>query len=342
MATTYTTTKGKTVTEAWIEPVFLALTLPIFLGVKVVAAASPEPLYSSDSEFRESVILDGVASFWNLLELPTSLRLQKIPKALEELFTANSNVEAWRGIKNTLPYALDRLFIACGLHMENRGSRLDPRWQAFNSTVREIATDVLNVFVLANEGLRRNKRDRPTSEEVQRYWKYAQLWAKGDQHMKESLSLIEQLVDEYRKFYRVNVSESSHAILLPLSIAMDNILSIPNQIELKDVILEGAGQIQKALERREIYRPILMDKSTGLDYHTRLAQEFSAIKTFMITCVDKLFVETYKKDRALLQENRNRIKSGAEFTYRWLALQEKQSRSSKTEFDNPSSEGEAS
>jgi CRISPR-associated protein Csc3 len=31
----------------------------------------------------------------------------------------------------------------------------------------------------------------------------------------------------------------------------------------------------------------------------------------------------YKSDRALLQENRNRIKSGAEFAYRWLALQAK-------------------
>ena len=340
MATTYTTTKGKTVTEAWIEPVFLALTLPIFLGVKVVTAASPEPLYSSDSEFRESVILDGVARFWNLLELPTSIRLQKVPKALEELFTADSNSAAWRGIKNTLPYALDRLFIAYGLHLENRGSRTDPRWQGFNGTVREIATDVLNIFVLANGGLRRNKRDRPTSEEVKRYWKYAQLWARGDQRMDGAISLIEQLVDEYRRFYRVNASESSHAILLPLSIAIDNILSIPNQVELKDVILEGAGQIQKALARREVYRPLLMSKATGLDYHTRLAQEFSAIKTFMTTCVEKLFLETYKKDRALLQENRNRIKAGAEFAYRWLALQERQIKPETPISEDSQSKGE--
>jgi CRISPR-associated protein Csc3 len=43
----------------------------------------------------------------------------------------------------------------------------------------------------------------------------------------------------------------------------------------------------------------------------------------MTTCVRELFLELYKGDRALLQENRNRIKSGAEFAYRWLALQEK-------------------
>ena len=49
-----------------------------------------------------------------------------------------------------------------------------------------------------------------------------------------------------------------------------------------------------------------------------------AIHQFMTTCVDDLFLGLYKGDRALLQENRNRIKSGAEFAYRWLSLQQKQ------------------
>jgi CRISPR-associated protein Csc3 len=71
-----------------------------------------------------------------------------------------------------------------------------------------------------------------------------------------------------------------------------------------------------------------MDKS--VDISTRKAQELAAIHTFMTTCVDELFLGIYKGDRALLQENRNRIKSGAEFAYRLLAAQEKQTEKTQT------------
>jgi CRISPR-associated protein Csc3 len=120
----------------------------------------------------------------------------------------------------------------------------------------------------------------------------------------------------------VNVGESSHAVLLPLSKALEVILTVPEQIEREDIILQAAGQLNDAIERQEAYkRPFLMDKS--VDISTRKAQELAAIHKFMTTCVDDLFMGLYLGDRALLQENRNRIKSGAEFAYRWLALQEK-------------------
>jgi CRISPR-associated protein Csc3 len=72
-----------------------------------------------------------------------------------------------------------------------------------------------------------------------------------------------------------------------------------------------------------------MDKS--LDIATRRDKELEAIHTFMSICVNEVFLEVYKGDRALLQENRNRIKSGAEFAYRWLARQEKQSEAKSQE-----------
>ncbi len=301
MAVCHTTTQGKTAAEAWVAPAFLALALPMLLGVKVVATGSFETLYTSDKEFVESVILDGPAGFWNLLDLPASLRLQELPAALE------------------------RLLVTYCLHLDTRSKHNDARWQAFSGTVREVATDVLNVFSLAQEGLRRDKCEGPTPEEVQRFWKYAEILAnlaKGESCM----SLYEKLVDEYRRFYRVSGSESSHAILLPLSIVLETILSPqPNEISAEDLILQGAGSIQKALERRDIYRPLLMDKSAGLDYPARKAQELAAIETFTTTCVRELFLGLYKGDRAFLQENRNRIKAAAEFAYHRLALQDKSS-----------------
>ncbi|WP_017720464.1 type I-D CRISPR-associated protein Cas10d/Csc3 [Kamptonema formosum] len=303
MAVCHTTTQGKTAAEAWVEPAFLALALPMLLGVKVVATGSFETLYTSDKEFFESVILDGPAGFWNLLDLPASLRLQELPAALE------------------------RLLVTYCLHLDTRSKDNDARWKAFSGTVREVATDVLNVFTLAQEGLRRSKCERPKSEKVRHFWKYAEILAnlaKGESCM----SLYEKLVDEYRRFYRVRGSESSHAILLPLSIVLETILSPqPNELSAEDLILQGAGSIQKAVERRNmyIYRPLVMDKSVGLDYPARKAQELAAIETFTTTCVRDLFLGLYKGDRAFLQENRNRIKAAAEFAYRRLDLQDKSS-----------------
>jgi len=298
MATVYTTTRGKTVTDAWIEPAFLALSLPLFLGVKVVATSSSVPLYNSDRDFFDSTILDGPAGFWNLLRLPNALRIQQLPNAIQ------------------------RLLIAYCLHLDNRSSPPDARWQAFNGTVREVITDVLNVFALANQGLRRNKRDRPASEEVNQYWKFAKILAEGDKQMQEKLKIIDSLVRQYRTFYQVSVTDSSHAILLPISKALEIILTAPQQVDDEDLIFQGAGQLKDALDRQKVYhRPLLLDKS--IDYATRQAKELQAIHGFMSTCVIDLFGGVYKGDRALLQENRNRIKSGAEFAYRWLALQEK-------------------
>jgi CRISPR-associated protein Csc3 len=121
---------------------------------------------------------------------------------------------------------------------------------------------------------------------------------------------------------------------------LEVILTVPQQVDYEDLILQGAGQLKDALDRREVYnRPLLMDKS--VDYATRQAQELTAIHTFMSTCVHELFGKVYKYDRALLQENRNRIKSGAEFAYRWLALQEKQSQTEQTESTQSNKKGEA-
>lgn len=302
MATNYTTTRGKTLTDAWIEPAFLALVLPWLLGVKVIATSSSVPIYNSDRDFLESVILDGPAGFWNLLNLPTSLRIQDLSEALE------------------------RLLVAYSLHLDSRSSPPDARWRALIGTVRNVTTNVLNVFALANEGLRRDKRERPTLDEVQRYWNYAQIWSEGESNMQDKLKITKRLVSEYRRFYQVGMNDSSHAILLPLSKAIEEILSVPEHWDDEELIFQGAGQLQAALDRQEVYkRPLIKNKS--VPYETRQAQEFEAIHNFMTTCVKELFGVMCKGDRALLQENRNRIKSGAEFAYRWLALQEKQSSS---------------
>jgi CRISPR-associated protein Csc3 len=194
-------------------------------------------------------------------------------------------------------------------------------------------TDILNIFSLADSHFRELRRE-PYAEEVRRYWSYAKTWSEGNIDMQKKLKITKQLVAEYRRFYKVNLSESSHAILLPLSKALEEILSVPEDWDDEELIFQGAGQLQAALDRQEVYkRPILSNKSVS--YQERQAQESEAIQAFMTTCVKDLFGEMCKGDRALLQENRNRIKSGAEFAYRWLTLQESQAQANSQE-----SEGE--
>ncbi|MFM6530086.1 MAG: type I-D CRISPR-associated protein Cas10d/Csc3, partial [Dolichospermum sp.] len=245
-----------------------------------------------------SAILDGAAGFWQLFGTPQNLRIQDLSPAL------------------------NRLLITYSLHLDNRSKKPDARWQALNGTVRDLVTDFLNIFAISNEGFRNSKtKKEPGEEDVKRIWNYAQTWVKGDPNMEDKMDLIKRLVTEYRQFYQVNVSESSHSILLPISKALEIILKVPEDITKEDLIFEVAGQLYDALERQTVYKPYLVDKS--VDYKTRKEQELMAIHQFVSTCVNDLFLELYKGDRALLQENRNRIKSGAEFAYRWLALQAK-------------------
>ncbi|MBW4473851.1 MAG: type I-D CRISPR-associated protein Cas10d/Csc3 [Stenomitos rutilans HA7619-LM2] len=110
--------------------------------------------------------------------------------------------------------------------------------------------------------------------------------------------------------------------------ALEHILSVPADWDDEEIIEQGAGMLKDALDRQEIYkRPLLLDKS--IDYEVRQLQEIEAIQTFMTTCVKQVLGEMCKGDRALLQEQRNRIKAGVEFAYRQLALQEKQAKANQ-------------
>jgi CRISPR-associated protein Csc3 len=295
--------KKKTLTEAWVIPLFLSLALPRLLGIRVSASSSHVPLYGSDRDFLGAAQIDGAGGFWDLLSASVTeshgcIRIQEIDPLLT------------------------RLLIVYSLHFDSRSSPPDPRWQDLKNTVREVISDVLNVFVLADSGLRAKGRDANPAE-ARRYWFFAQQLAQDNVLMTEKLSVTKELVTRYRRFYRVRLTDSSHAILLPLTKVLGAILAIPPHLERDDIIQQAAGQLKDAIDRQPAYtRPLLLDKS--LDYQIRFQQELEAVLEFTTFCVEELFERQYKGDRALLQENRNRIKSGAEFAYRILTLEEQE------------------
>ncbi len=62
------------------------------------------PIYNSDSDFKESVILDAPALFWKLLGSSNSLQIQDFENAMQ------------------------RLLIAYSLHLYARSSPPDAKW----------------------------------------------------------------------------------------------------------------------------------------------------------------------------------------------------------------------
>ncbi|XGV96564.1 MAG: type I-D CRISPR-associated protein Cas10d/Csc3 [Leptolyngbya sp. BL-A-14] len=305
LAITYTVTRRKTTTDAWVEPALLALVLPMMLGIQVVATASSVPLYNRGNEVSTTVQIDGPASFWTLLGFPTCMHLEEVVQGRVK------HLNDW----------LDRLLIAYSIHLDCRANPPEPRWQLFPSTVRAIMTDILAIFSFAH-----SRFQSPSNEKVQQYWHFAQTWATGDSVMEQQLELTQRLVQEYRTFYRVHVAKSTHAIVLPLSKVLEDILSTPGNVPIETLVLQTSGRLHDALRRQEPFkRPLIMDKSLSIE--VRATNEIQAIRQFVITCINDLFLGQYKGDRALLQEHRHRIKSGAEFAYRLLAIQEK----SKTE-----------
>ncbi|XHX81184.1 MAG: type I-D CRISPR-associated protein Cas10d/Csc3 [Stenomitos frigidus ULC029] len=301
LAMTYTVTKGKTMTDAWVEPAFLALVLPLMLGIQVVATASSVPPHNSGREFSATVQMDGPVSFWNLLGFPTSIHLEEVAQGQVK------HLNDW----------LDRLLVAYSIHLDCQARRPDPRWQSFPDTVQAITTDISAIFSLAHSHFQ-----SLSNEKVQQYWRFAEIWAAGDSVMEQQLELTQRLVQEYRTFYRVHVAKSTHAIVLPLSKVLENILSTPSDVPIETLILQTSGRLHDALRRQEPYkRTLIMDKSLSIE--VRVTNEIQAIRQFVSTCINDLFLGQYKGDRALLQEHRNRIKSGAEFAYRLLAMQEK-------------------
>ncbi|MBD2060483.1 type I-D CRISPR-associated protein Cas10d/Csc3 [Oculatella sp. FACHB-28] len=311
LAVTYTTTKGKTTTDAWIEPAFLAIALPLLLGIKVVATASSVPSYNRGSEFQATAQVDGPASFWSLLGLPTTLHLE------EHLQEQSKHLSDW----------IDRLLIAYTIHLDCRSKPPDSRWQSFPGTVHAIVTDVLAIFSLA-----RSHFQNLSDDKVQQYWEFAQIWAAGDLNMEQQLELTQRLVQEYRMFYRVHVAKSSYAIVLPLSKVLEDILSTSSDLPIETLMLQTAGRLHDALKRQEPYkRPLIMDQSLSIEI--RVNNEIQAIHQFVTTCIKDLFLGQYKGDRALLQEHRHRVKSGAEFAYRLLAMQESESKTKQQDVE---------
>ena len=303
--------KKLTETDTWIVPTFFALALPLLLGVKCIATPSFAPLYTSASDFRETLRLDGSHEFTKYILSAESFRIDESPENIVRLLRVYS------------------------LHLDVYSERDNYHWGQLIGLAKDLVTDPLYVFQYYD---RRQRRDEEKKERVKNKGKGAQQSLGGQrssnvsQHDQQRYmgiyyaiggskdrGFIGKLVDTYAQFYRAVKLDSAYAVLRPLGTAIEVVVESDTRTEVDDLLLLLAGAVNDDQERvrsdqAEGFDPIVTNKELG-DYGTRLTLSRRKIEDFAQLFLKDCFEGYCDSDRAVLRERMNRIRSAARFYY---------------------------
>ena len=134
--------------EAWVQPAFLALVLPLALDVKVVASESMLPTVQEATELPETVAFDSAHAFVGNLVEPSRRRGERAERYTPGRFN----------IDEVLP-ALQRLTAAYLVHLDGNAKTgaggFDYRWHEIAPLARNLATSPLYAFHYLKRSLRR-------------------------------------------------------------------------------------------------------------------------------------------------------------------------------------------
>lgn len=213
--------------EAWIQPAFLALVLPLVIDVKVVASESMLPLFNEATELPETVALDAPHAFVTYLTRSNRINLDELGPALQRLTTA--------------------YLIHLDGNAKSGGKGYDYRWQDMPALARSLDTSPLYAFAYLKKWQRRLELDSFGVHKAALYLQYFSYldavpragMRDSDARKKDStiarkedpaMSYARQLTELYRRFYRAERISKSNAILRPISIAADAILTAHPQL----------------------------------------------------------------------------------------------------------------
>lgn len=304
--------KNPTDTDAWIVPVLYTLALPLLLDVKVVATSSFVPIYGSGADFRETSILDAPHHFVRYIPGIDTFRIDELLPALWKLL---------------------RLY---ELHLDVFAESKDMKWGWITTLAKDIVTDPYFVFQYYDRKQRASK-DKPQKKEkksrakaktetssgdgvsrfvVQRYYSiYETLGGKKD------MGFIGRLVDAYATFYRARNLKAAHDILRPLVTSIEVVVESDPKTERDDLHLLVAGAVNDDQERVRNdpkntggFDPITTNKEI-VDYKERLVLSREKIAAFVDLFLTEAFEGYCNKDRGILRERANRIRSAARFYY---------------------------
>lgn len=302
-----------TETDTWILPTFYALALPLLLGVKCVATPSFASLYTSASDFHETVRIDGVHEFAKHILSKESFRIDE----------TSENVE--------------RLLRIYSLLIDVYGDESGPHWGQLTNVAKDLETDPLYVFQYYDRRQRRSEEDRKKSKgkelrppvdmsrnngiSIQDQQRYMGIYrAIGGN---EDMDFIGRLVEAYAQFYRADFDkqDSAYAVLRPLGTTIKVVVESDPRIGAEDLLLLVSGAVNDDQERvradqAEGFDPIVRIKDRN-DFRRQLQLALSRekIEEFAQAFIRDCFVAYCGGDRAILRERTNRIRSAARFYY---------------------------
>ncbi|NJN18910.1 MAG: type I-D CRISPR-associated protein Cas10d/Csc3 [Oscillochloris sp.] len=283
--------------EAWVNPAFLALVLPLILDVKVVASESLMPIIQEATELPETVAFDAAHAFVGRLAGSSRLNLDQLMPALQSL---------------TVSYLI---------HLDGNAKmgagRYDYRWHELPAVARNLETSSLYAFHYLKKGLRRDSSDRIPAGKAAIYVDLVEHYLPNG---RTAMSHARELVLRYRKFYRHKSGRlNSNSIVRPVSEAAKALLSADMRLfhDVESLLEVVRSRLEQFVER------VGSGKADGTvpgwlypEKERRGAEIQAAIEDFARYFVETIYRDVFKQDRAALAGKQlNLLKNACESVY---------------------------
>jgi CRISPR-associated protein Csc3 len=274
--------------EAWVNPAFLALALPLAVDVKIVATESSMPLLTEADELDETVFMDAPHDF-----VKDILGRERIP--LEQL----------------LP-RLQALTAAYLAHLDGNANfaKGDYRWHTLPPLARNLASDPLWAFAYLKKWQRAQKNlDAITVDKARLYLQLVDILdtLKGG----NSMSHAKELTTQYMRFYRAK-RRNSNSILRPITIASNAILKADSRLFDREGLVEAVrGELRDFMDRVGTGRADGR-YARGSDVSSRE----EAMRGFAEYFVGVIFFDKLRADKSALRGKQlNLLKNACEVIY---------------------------
>jgi CRISPR-associated protein Csc3 len=318
--------------EAWINPTFLALVLPLLLDVKIVTSESMLPLIQEASELPETVAFDGAHAFVGRVT-----KGGNVTQGTAQLGRLN--------LDELLP-ALQRLTATYLVHLDGNAKvgvgGFDYRWHEMPAVARNLATSPLYAFHYLKKGQRREGSDSISAQKASLYVDLVERYLEDGSN---TMSHARNLVMSYRRFYRHKRGRlNTNSIVRPLSEAAKALLTA--DLRLFDDVESLYEVVRSRLE--QFVDRVGKDKADGTvplwlypDKEQRADQINAAIDAFARYFVETIYRDVFKQDRAALAGKQlNLLKNACESIYMAEQRREWRERGEQTEDKHDDEAGE--
>ena len=296
--------------EAWVQPAFLALLLPLLLDVKVVASESPLPLLNEATELPQTVFLDG-------------------PHAAIQHIVGRERVN----LDQLLP-ALNRLAVSYLIHLDGNARRggargFDYAWQTLPPLAKRLRESSLYAFWYLKRWQRASQLDSIPTGKAALYLNYQDILRQEILRHggPDEMSHARTLTTLYRRFYRGS-RWNSNSILRPIAVASKTLLTADKWVrDDPEALLEVVrGEMHSFVDRVAKHRADGFVPRIEVNGVKQI--DTAAIDAFATYFVNDFFLQTLQGDLSALRGKQlNLLKSAVEVLYRDL---DRQARSGET------------